>query len=430
MFEKFKKSQEYLKKAYTFIPSATQTFSKGPSQWPTGASPNFIEKGLGAWVWDVDGNKYLDHLMALGAVILGYGNEQVNREIKKYIDSGVIFSQMHPLEIELSEKLVHLIPSAEMVKLFKNGSDATTAAIRAARAFTGRDHIIFCGYHGWHDWYVATTSRSFGIPDFNKELSHQFQYNNIDSLRSLIQSFPNKISAVIMEPVGVEKPEEGFLEEVREICTKEGIILIFDEIVTGFRFHMGGYQSICGVIPDMSCFGKAMGNGMPISALVGRREIMKLFETHLFVSGTFGGEVASIAACCKTIDVLQDENGLAKIKFYSDRLCQGIRELIKAYRLESYMDVKGYSSRSILTFLPQRSLSVEEMKTYFMQECIKENLLYFCSHVPCVSHSENELTFSLKALDMAMSRFSQSIKSGDLLDKIESKVIEPIFRKA
>jgi len=263
MSNKFKKSQELLNKAYALIPSATQTFSKGPNQWPQGASPHFIEKGLGAWVWDVDGNKYLDHLMALGAVILGYGNQQVNNEIKKYIDSGMVFSQMHPLELELSEKLVNLIPSAEMVKLFKNGSDATTAAIRAAREFTGRNHIAFCGYHGWHDWYAATTSRSHGIPDFNKELSHQFNYNDVDSLRSLIQKFHKKIGAVIMEPVGVEKPNEGFLESVREICTKEGIVLIFDEIVTGFRFHIGGYQSLCGVTPDMSCFGKGMGNGMP-----------------------------------------------------------------------------------------------------------------------------------------------------------------------
>lgn len=430
MSDKFKNSKKLLKQAYSFIPSATQTFSKGPSQWPTGSAPNFLEKGIGAWVWDVDGNKYLDHLMALGSVILGYGNREVNNEIKKYIDSGVIFSQMHPLEVELSEKLVDLIPSADMVKLFKNGSDATTAAIRAARAFTNREHIIFCGYHGWHDWYIATTSRSSGIPVFNKELSHEFQYNNIDSLTSLVESYPKKIAAVIMEPVGVDKPEDGFLESVREICTKEGIVLVFDEIVTGFRLDMGGFQSLCGVIPDLSCFGKAMGNGMPISALVGHKDIMKLFDTHLFVSGTFGGEVASIAACCKTIDVLLKKKGLEQIQSYADKLCEGIRVLISTYNLESYMGVKGYSCRSILAFTPQNGLSVEEMKTYFMQECIKENLLYFCSHVPCLSHSDDELDFSLKALDTTMSKFVQAIKSGNLLEKLESKIIEPIFRKA
>lgn len=424
-----KKSQNLLKRAYEIIPSASQTFSKCPTQWPRGVAPNYLTKGLGAWVLDIDGNKYLDHLMALGAIILGYGNQEVNNAIKKQIDDGVVFSQMHPLEVELAEKLVSIIPSAEMVKLAKNGSDVTTAAIRAARAYTGKNYIAQCGYHGWHDWHIAHTARSAGIPEFNKQLNYSFQYNNLDSLENLFNEHYGKFAAVIMEPIGVEIPHPGFLKSVKKLCEKHEVLLIFDEIVTGFRLHIGGYQSLCGVTPDLSCFGKAMANGMPLAALVGRKDIMRLFETHLFVSGTFGGEVASIAASCKTIDVLIRDNGLEGIKNYADLLYDGINSLIDKYQMSDYISVLGLSQRSVLVFKDKDGLTLEEQKTYFMQECIKQNLLYFCSHVPCVSHGEEELLFTLKVLDKVIFKFSDVVKQGNLLECLEAEVIEPVFRK-
>ena len=424
------KSQNLLKRAYEIIPGGSQTFSKGPTQWPRGVAPHYLVKGQGAWVWDIDGNKYLDHLMALGAVILGYGNQEVNLAIKQQIDSGTVFSQMNPIEVELSEKLVEIIPSAEMVKFFKNGSDTTAAAIRAARAYTGRDYIAFCGYHGWHDWHIVHTTRAAGIPKFNKQLSYAFKYNDIDSLASLFNKYDNKFAAVIMEPVGVEMPEAGFLEAIKELCTKNGAVLIFDEIVTGFRLHIGGYQSLCGVVPDLSCFGKAMANGMPLAALVGNKDIMKLFETHLFVSGTFGGETASLAASCKTIDILIRDQGLNTIKEYSERLCKGIKDLIENHKMGDYMSVLGFPQRSVLSFKDKDDLSLEVQKTFFMQECIKQNLLYFCSHVPCVAHSEADLSFSLKVLAQVIAKFSEVVKQGNLLDHLEAEVIEPVFRRA
>jgi glutamate-1-semialdehyde aminotransferase len=422
------KSKELLQRGYNVIPGASQTFSKGPSQWPRGMSPNYLVRGKGAWVWDIDGNKYLDHLMALGPIILGYGCEEVNNVIKKQIDDGVVFSQMHPLEVEVAEKLVDIIPSAEMVKFFKNGTDATSAAIRVARAYTGREYVAYCGYHGWHDWSIIHTSRAEGIPIFNKELAHAFVYNDISSLSYLFETHKDKFAAVIMEPIGVEIPLDGYLRSVKELCKKHGVILIFDEVVTGFRTHIGGYQALSGVIPDLSCFGKAMANGMPLAALVGHKDIMALFNSKLFVSGTFGGEAASLAACSKTIDILIRDNVLAKIENYSQRLCRGILELVSKHKMKSHLKLMGLPQRSVLIFKNEASASLLAQKTYFMQECIRNGLLYFCSHVPCFAHGQEELSFSLGMLDIAMEKFAKALSDGNLLEQLESDIIEPVFR--
>lgn len=423
------KSKALLERAYKVIPSATQTFSKGPSQWPHGVAPSFLVKGEGAWVWDVDGNRYLDHLMALGAVILGYNNEEANEAIKKQINSGTIFSQMHPLEVELAEKLVSIIPSAEMVKFYKNGSDATTAAVRVARAYTDKNKIVFCGYHGWHDWHIALSSRSAGIPDFNQGLSFTFEYNNIDSLKALLAQHVGEIAAVIMEPVGVEKPQPGFLESVRELCSKNGIILIFDEIVTGFRFNIGGFQAISGVIPDLACFGKGIANGMPLAVLVGNKNIMELFDTHIFVSSTFGGETASLAAGLKTIEILERDKVLESINTYASELERGITKVIIENGMQSHIKFCGYPIRSILTFTNTEHFSLEAQKTYLMQESVKEGLLYFCSHVPCWAHGKQELDFTLTALNTTIAKYSERIRQGNLMEHLEAEIIKPIFRK-
>jgi len=271
---KFEQSNNLLDRAWKVIPSATQTFSKGPTQWIGDVGPAYLKKGDGAWVWDVDGNKYLDYLMALGPIILGYNNRRVNDAAKNQIDSGTVFSQMHPLEVEVAELLCEIIPCAEMVRFGKNGSDATTAAIRAARAHTGRERIAVCGYHGWHDWYIATTTRNLGIPDGVINLSDTFIYNDLPSLEALFNKYPGEIAAVMMEPVGIEEPKDNFLERVQNLCRSNGALLIFDEMVTGFRMSLGGAQDYFHVIPDMACFGKAMANGFPLSAVVGKRSVI------------------------------------------------------------------------------------------------------------------------------------------------------------
>ena len=283
-----KRSHDLKAKAKRLIPSCTQTFSKGPTQFVQGAAPVFIARGQGSHVWDVDGNEYIDYPMALGPVILGHNYPAVTKAVSKQLQEGTIFSLPHPLEIEVAEILVEIIPSAEMVRFGKNGSDATSGAVRLARAYTGRDLIACCGYHGWHDWYIGATSRNRGVPEAVRRLTIPFEYNNIEDLRRIFEDHPGNVAAVIMEPVGITEPKNEFLPQVRELTQREGALLIFDEVVTGFRIALGGAQEYFGVAPDLTCLGKAMANGYPLSAVVGRREIMELFD-EIFFSFTFGG---------------------------------------------------------------------------------------------------------------------------------------------
>ena len=267
-------------------------------------APVFLAKGKGCRVWDVDGNEYIDYIQGLLPNILGYAHEEVNAAVAEQLGQGHSFSLPHPLEVELAERLTRLIPCAEKVRFGKNGSDATSGAVRAARALTGRERIACCGYHGWQDWYIGSTTRNAGVPEAVRALTHPFVYNDLGSLQKLLQEHKGEFAAVIMEPVNFWPPAAGFLEGVRELAHEHGALLIFDEICSGFHFGLGGAQKKFGVTPDLACFGKAMGNGFPISCVVGRADVMKVFE-DIFFSFTFGGEVASMAAAMKVLDVLE-----------------------------------------------------------------------------------------------------------------------------
>ncbi len=423
-----KHSEALLKRARAAIPSATQTFSKGPNQWVRGVSPSYLERGEGAWVWDVDGNKYLDYLMALGPIILGYGNSAVNKAIIEQVNRGAVFSQMHPLEVEVAEKLIDLIPCAEMVRFAKNGSDATTGAIRAARAFTGRDHIVYCGYHGWHDWYIGATTRNAGVPKPVQELTHTFTYNDLDSLKAVFDAHPGDIAAVIMEPVGIEMPAGGFLEAVRDLSHENGALLVFDEIINGFRLAFGGSQEMLGVTPDLATFGKAMANGMPLSAVVGRREVMEIFD-EIFFSGTFGGDAVALAACKVTIAEMENRNVIAHIWNYGEKLSAAIHGLIDRHALGEALELVGYDARSILTF-PHDDEAVSRLRrSYFMQECHKRGLLFFGVHLPTAAHGDEELAFTTDVYGEVFALFAAAYQADDFAARMEGEIVEPIFRK-
>lgn len=425
----FEQSKNLLDRAWQVIPSATQTFSKGPNQWVQGVGPNFLDRGEGAWVWDVDGNKYLDYLMALGPIILGYGDSRVETAVIQQLKKGAVFSQMAALEVEVAELIVDLVPCAEMVRFAKNGSDATTGAIRAARSYTGRDHIACSGYHGWHDWYIGTTTRSTGVPQAVQDLSHTFVYNDIASLEAVFNKHPNQIAAIVMEPVGVEDPKPGYLEAVRELTRKHGALLIFDEIVTGFRFSLGGAQEYYGVNPDIACIGKGMANGLPISAVVGPREIMQQFD-KIFFSGTFGGEALSLAACKATILAMQEDNVIAHIWDVGQRLIEKLSALIDQYQLQDSVKCLGLAPRSVLAFPHVDEYQMRLRRSYFMQECIKRGLLYFCSQIPCAAHGEEELAFTFQVFEEVMPLFADALANNAFEARLEGKCVEAIFRKA
>jgi len=303
----FTESERLLERALKVIPNGTQTFSKSRTNFPLGVSPFYAERARGAYLWDVDGNRYIDFINALTPVILGYSDPDVDSAVREQLDIGVLFSLPHKLEIEVSEMICDMVPCAEMVRFGKNGSDATTGAIRLARAHTGRDHIAMCGYHGWHDWSNGVSGRNLGVPQAVKDLTHVFEYNNIDSLHRLFKDRPNQYACVIMEPMNRQWPEDEFLHKVKELAHANGALFILDEVITGFRFAVGGAQEYFDITPDLATFGKAIANGYPLSAIAGKAEIMQTME-KIHYSFTNAGECLSLAAAKVCLKKIEEEN--------------------------------------------------------------------------------------------------------------------------
>lgn len=424
---KLSESELLWKRGLKVTPAGTQTFSKGPSQYVDGVAPKYIQRGQGPFVWDVDGNKYIDYVLGLGPVILGHSHPYVAEAITKALEEGVALPLIHPLEIELSEKLIDIIPCAEMVRFGKNGSDVTAGAVRAARGFTGRDYVACCGYHGWQDWFIGSTTRNKGVPKATQELTLTFQYNNIKSLQDLFDKYPDKIAAVILEPTAFDSPQDNFLEKVKELTHKNKSILIFDEIITGFRLAMGGAQEYFQVIPDLATFGKAMANGMPISAVVGKKEIMQIFEDAFF-SFTFGGEIVSIAAALATIEVMEKEGGIEKIASVGRQLIEGYSSLIREKSIEKYTKIIGYPHWPELLFYDHQENPSLLVQSLFQQEVVRRGILMRPGMMISASHTEDEVRATLQAFDQAWDVVKEAIEVNDVESKLEGKVVEPVIR--
>ena len=360
-----------------------ETFSKSHIQFPEGHSPLYASYGDGGYIFDVDGNRYVDLVGALYPVILGYGDPDVNEAIRRQLDNGISFSLATELESELSELLCKHIPCAEMVKLGKSGTDVTTAAVRLARAYTGRDHVLVGGYHGWADWSIACTNRHNGIPAEIGGLSHRLDLKIGDVTVS-----PKVIAAIIVEPNG--EPEN--LAKLRAFCTKHGIVLIFDEIITGFRYDLGGAQKLYGVTPDLACFGKAMANGMPISALVGRHNIMeKMNSPDLFFSGTMFGETLSISAAISTINKIEKEDVIGHITKLGIRLEREILKLIHEYDLSNEIKLNGWYTNQKIEFCTTDRANKNHLRAMFMINMIQNGVLIINSNALSYAHKEPEL---------------------------------------
>jgi len=422
------KSEEYWKRAKKIIPAGTQCLSKGPTQFVDGVAPKYLVKGKGCHVWDADGNEYIDYGMGLRPIILGYCYPAVDKAILKQLKEGITFTLMNPLEVEVAEMLIDIIPCAEAVRFGKNGSDATTAAVRVARAFTGRDKIAICGYHGWHDWYIITTERNKGVPKVMKQLSFAFQYNNIESLKKLFDKYPDEFAAVIMEPVGVTPPQKDFLKEVQQITHNHGAMLIFDEIITGFRFSLGGAQEYFDITPDLAAFGKAMANGMPISTLVGKEEIMNVLNDTFF-SFTFGGECLSLAATIATVRELKAKKVIPFIWAQGKKLQEGYNKLAKEMELGNYTQCAGYPPNTLVKFFGKSSEESLLMKSLVQQELLKRGILWAAYHAVSYSHKDNEIDMTLEAFEDALRILKKAIKKGNIEKSLEGKPVRPVFRE-
>ena len=426
---KIEKSNELWKRACKIIPAGTQTLSKSPNQFVDGVTPKYLERGDGCIVWDVDGNQYIDYIMACQPIILGYNNKQVNDAVIEQLSKGIVFSLMNPLEIEVAEKLIEMIPCCEGARFGKNGADATSASVRIARAFTSKDHIAYCGYHGWHDWYIANTDLNSGIPDFNKQLAHGFVYNNIDSLAQIFAQYKDQVACVIMEPLTVVEPKDGFLEEVKRITHENEALLIFDEIITGFRFAEGGAQQLLGVIPDLACFAKAMSNGMPVSAVVGRKEYISMLEKTFF-SFTYGGECLSLAAAKATMNFIQQHKVVDHLWKVGQHLQESINNLTISLGVDAFIRCIGYPCRSILSLDGQGRFDNLELKSLIQQEMVKRGILTAGFHSLSYSHSPEVIETTLEAYEDTFKLFKEIVdRNAKIIDYLEGPPVQPVFRR-
>lgn len=427
MKNRYHHSELFLKKVLETIPLGSQTFSKSKTQFPIGVSPFFIEKGKGSHVWDIDGNEYIDFSNALAAIILGHRNQAVDSAVKKQLKKGTLFSLPSPIEFEVAEQMKKMIPCAEMIRFGKNGSDATAGAIRLARAYTRRDHVAVCGYHGWQDWYIGSTTKDLGVPKQVSELTHKFSYNQIDSLYSIFKNYPNQISAVILEPMNTETPKDGFLEKVKELTHKNGAILIFDEMITGFRYSNGGAQEYFNVTPDLATFGKAMSNGYALSAVAGKKELMTLME-EIFFSFTFGGETLALAAALATMKELEKKPILQNINQNGIYLMKKLNELILSHSLQTIISVSGHPSWTILQFKDSKNYSQWELKTFFLQEMFANGMLIIGSHNLSAAHSLKDINKLLMIYEKVFFQLDHILKKNNLNQYLKTKPLVPLFK--
>lgn len=424
--DRYARSNALLARARKTIPLGTQTFSKSYQQFPQGAAPLFLTHGKGSRVWDADGNEYIDLISGLLPVLLGYCDPDVDAAIKAQLERGIAFSLASELEIELAERLVDIIPCAEMVRFGKNGSDATTGCVRVARAATKRERLIICGYHGWHDWYVGTTVRNKGVPAAEGKLADRVPFNDLDAVQTVFKKYPGEVAALIMEPMNVVEPKPGYLQELKELVHRNGAVLIFDEIITGFRYAAGGAQEHFGVTPDLAAFGKAMGNGMPIAAVVGRADLMNEME-EIFFSSTFGGETLSIAAAIAVADKIKREPVVKTLWKTGASLADKIRQAIGRHGLDTVVSLHGLAPWTLLAFADSGPIAKEAIKTMFMREMLAQGILIAGSNNVSYAHSEDDVAQIAKAYDGAFARIAEELKSGTLLKNLGCAPVMPVF---
>jgi glutamate-1-semialdehyde 2,1-aminomutase len=420
-------SNSFLARAERVIPLGSQTFSKSRTQYPVGVSPLFAERGEGPYLIDIDGNRYVDYVCSLGAVTLGYCDADVNAAVVDQLNLGTLFSLPSRFETEVAEAIVETVPCAEMVRFGKNGSDATAGAVRLARAFTNRDRIVVCGYHGWQDWYIGTTTRNRGVPEATRSLTHTMTYNKIETLEALFKARPFEIAAVVMEPMSFEEPKPGYLETVKEMCHKFGALLVFDEIVTGFRFSPGTAQELLGVTPDLVTLGKGLANGFPLSAVAGRADVMKLME-EVFFSFTMGGEAISLAAARACFIKRKEHGVLDQIFRVGERLKAGINKLITTSQLTDIVNLSGHPSWTLLTFRDQPGASAAELKTLFMQECFKRGILTIGIHFISYAHSDSEIDQTLSVYQEVFPILRSAVDEGNCRKFLSCEPLVPLFK--
>ena len=431
----FEKSLVLQKRAHELIPGGCHTYAKGDDQYPA-LSPGFIQKGFGCHVIDVDGNMFIEYGMGLRSVTLGHAYGPVLEAARRQMQWGNNFVRPSPIEVECAEEFLSMIRGAEMVKFAKNGSDATSAAVRLARAFTGRDLIAVCADHAFFsvdDWFIGTTEMSSGVPAATRDLTVKFRYNNIGSVRALFDQYPRRIAGLILEPEKNTQPAAGFLKTLKQLCSREGALLIFDEMITGFRWHNGGGQAFYDVVPDLSTFGKAMGNGFSIAALAGKREIMRLGgldhdrERVFLLSLTHGAEIPNLAAALEVMRIYQRETVVKVLWKQGRRLSAGITKSIDELELGGYFELIGEPCCLVYATRDQNKQPSQSFRALFLQELIKLGILA-PSFIVSYSHDDDDIDRTVQAVHGALFYYKKALCEG--VDRyLVGGPVKPVFRK-
>jgi glutamate-1-semialdehyde 2,1-aminomutase len=421
-------------KAHRLIPGGAHTYAKGDDQYPEEA-PGFIARGAGCHVWDVDGNEFIEYGMGLRAIALGHAFEPVVEAAHRQMQLGINFNRPSPLEVDLAEAMLDIIGDADMVKFAKNGSDVTTAAVKLARAFTGRDLIAICGdqpFFSVDDWFIGSTPMNAGIPDSTIRMTVKFAYNDLPNLSQLFDRYPGQIACVMMEAEAMTPPVPGYLKAVKDLCESRGAVLIFDEMITGFRWHLGGAQAFHGVTPHLSTFGKAMGNGFAIAALAGKRQIMQLGGLHhdhkrvFLLSTTHGAEGHALAASLETIRSFREQGVVEFLWKQGERLRSGVSQAAARHRLAEHFDVVGRPCNLIYRTKDQQGVPSQSFRTLFLQELIRGGILA-PSFVVSFSHSNDDIDRTIDVVDRALGVYGKALESG-VQHYLAGRPVRPVNR--
>lgn len=421
---------------HALIPGGAHTYAKGDDQYPEGLAP-VISHGRGAHVWDVDGNRYIEYGSGLRSVSLGHAHPRVTEAVRREIDRGSNFVRPSIVEVEAAERFLATVPTAEMVKFAKNGSDATTAAVRLARAATGRPRVALCADHPFFstdDWFIGTTPLSAGIPAATNELTVTFPYGDLAATEELLTRYQDEVACLILEPATHTEPPPGYLAGLRELADRHGCVLVFDEMITGFRWSEAGAQGLYGVVPDLSTFGKALGNGFAVSALAGRRDLMELGglrhsgDRVFLLSTTHGAETHSLAAAMAVQTTYVEEGVTARLHTLGERLAAGVREAAAGMGVGEHVVVRGRSSNLVFATLDENGQPSQEYRTLFLRRLLAGGVLA-PSFVVSSALSDADIDHTVDVVAQACALYRKALDAADPTLWVGGRPVKPVFRR-
>ncbi|MGX1541348.1 glutamate-1-semialdehyde 2,1-aminomutase [Streptomyces adustus] len=421
---------------HALIPGGAHTYAKGDDQYPEDLAP-VISHGNGAHVWDVDGNRYIEYGSGLRSVSLGHAHPRVNEAVRRQLDRGSNFVRPSIVEVEAAERFLATVPTAEMVKFAKNGSDATTAAVRLARAATGRPRVAICADHPFFsvdDWFIGTTAMSAGIPPATNELTVTFPYGDLAATEELLTRYKDEVACLILEPATQCEPPPGYLASLRELADRHGCVLVFDEMITGLRWSEAGAQGLYGVVPDLSTFGKALGNGFAVSALAGRRELMERGglrhsgDRVFLLSTTHGAETHALAAAMAVLTTYTEEGITARLHTLGERLAAGLRAAAADAGVGDHVVVRGRASNLVFATLDENGLPSQEYRTLFLRRLLAGGVLA-PSFVVSSALDDADIDHTVDVVAQACAVYRKALDAADPNPWLAGRPVKPVFRR-